>query len=132
MKKRLDSLENIKQLQAKLHDLTVWRLAAIGQQRDALEKTQRDMIDAIDREAMAHGALLAGATRRLRAVDRQIATAKDNYEAQSQRVLDQGARAKLAERLVAGVAVKVRAQQERKDLADLIERTLHGKTSSSA
>jgi hypothetical protein len=132
MKNRLKSLEKIQQLQAKLHDLSLWRLAEIGQRREALEEEQREMIEAIDREAMKNGALLAGATRRLRAVDKQIAGAKADYEAQSKHALDQGARAKTAQRLLASVDAKVRAQEERKSLADLIERTIRKGASSSA
>lgn len=132
MRNRLKSLEKISQLQSKLHDLTLWRLAAIDQQRDALEQTQQAMIDAMDRDMIGHGALAAAATRRLRAVDRQIAVAKADYQAQSRRVVDQGARAKLAERLVEGADAEYRARKDRKDLGDLIERSLGGKPSSSA
>jgi hypothetical protein len=41
-------------------------------------------------------------------------------------------RAKLAERLVESADAKYRDQKERKDLGDLIERSLRGKPSSSA
>jgi hypothetical protein len=61
-----------------------------------------------------------------------IMTAKVDYEAQSQRVLDQGVRAKVAERLFERVEAQHRAQNERKDLGDLIERTLSDDTFSSA
>jgi hypothetical protein len=132
MKKRLDSLEKISQLQAKLHDLTRWRLAAIGQQRDTLEEAERAMVEALNSEAVGHGATAAAASRRLRSIGRQIAVAKADYDAQSQRVLDQGARAKLAQRLVENVDAKHRAEKERKDLGDLIERSISGKSSSSA
>jgi hypothetical protein len=132
MRKRLNSLEKISQLQSKLHDLTIWRLAAIDQQRGALEEAERAMIEAIDRDAIAYGAPAAAAAKRLRSVGRQIAVAKADYEAQSRRAVDQGARAKLAERLVDSADVEYRAKKERKDLGDLIERSLRGKPSSSA
>lgn len=132
MKKRLNSLEKILHLQSKLHDLTVWRLAAIDQQREALEAAERAMIDVLDRDAIAHGAPAAAASKRLRSIGREIAVAKADYQAQSKRVRDQGARAKLAERLVESADAEYRAQKDRKDLGDLIERSLHGKPSSSA
>jgi hypothetical protein len=132
MKKRLESLEKISLLQSKLHDLNKWRLAEIEQKRQQLEDTQRAMIEAIDRDAIAQGALAAAASRRLRAIDRQIATTKAAYEAQSRRTLDQGARAKVAERLVQSVDAEYRAQNERKELSDLIERSIGRKPSSSA
>jgi hypothetical protein len=132
MKKKLDALKKIEKVQAKLHEMTVWKLAAIDQKRGALEEAQREMIEAVDRHAINHGPLLAGATRRLRAVDKEIATTKSAYDAQSLRALDQGSRAKLAERLVESAAAKHRAQDERKGLAELIERTLRGRGSSPA
>jgi hypothetical protein len=132
MKKRLNSLEKISQLQAKLHDLTVWRLAAIEQQRGALETAERAMIEAMDRDVIGHGALAAAATRRLRSIGKEIATAKANCEAQSRRVVEQAARVKIAERLFDDADAEYRAKKERKDLGDLIERSLHGKSSSSA
>ncbi|SRR5579883_101749 len=132
MKKRLESLEKISQLQAKLHDLTRWRLAAIGQQRESLEEAERAMIEALNSETIGHGAAAAAAARRLRAIGRQIAVAKADYDAQSQRVLDQAARAKLAQRFVETVGASYRAEKERKDLGDLIDRAVNGKPSSSA
>jgi len=132
VKQRAKSLGKISELQSKLHDLAVWRLAAIDQRRASLETAQREMIDAVDRDAISQGALAAAATRRLRAIDKQIAAAKAEYETQTRRVLDQGARAKLAERLADGADALHRAQQERKDLGDLIERSLNVKPSSSA
>jgi hypothetical protein len=132
MKKRLESLEKISDLQSKLHDLNKWRLAEIEQKRRELEEIQRAMIEAIDRDAINQGALAAAASRRLRAIDRQIATTKAAYEAQSQRTRDQGARAKVAERLVQSADAEYRAQKERKDLGDLIERSVGRKPSSSA
>jgi hypothetical protein len=131
MKKRLDALEKISQLQAKLHDLTRWRLAAIGQQRVSLEEAEREMIDALNSDAVGVGATAAAASSRLRSIGRQIAIAKADYDAQSQRVLDQGARAKIAQRMVESVDAKMRAERERKDLGDLIERSLNSKTSSA-
>lgn len=131
MKKRLDALAKISQLQAKLHDLTRWRLAAIGQQRVSLEEAEREMIDALNSDAVGVGAPAAAASSRLRSIGRQIAIAKADYDAQSQRVLDQGARAKIAQRMVESADAKMRAEKERKDLGDLIERSLNAKTSSA-
>ena len=131
MKKRLDALEKISQLQSKLHDLTRWRLAAIGQQRVSLEEAERQMIDALNSDAVGVGAPAAAASSRLRSIGRQIAIAKADYDAQSQRVLDQGARAKIAQRMVESADAKMRAEKERKDLGDLIERSLNAKTSSA-
>lgn len=119
-------------LQEQLHKLSTWKLAALDQQRAALEETQQAMIEAIDRHAITNGFLVASATNRLRGVDRQIAVVKAQHVKQAQVALEQGARAKLAERLVEKVEVKHRKQQERNDLGDLIERSLGKNSASSA
>jgi hypothetical protein len=130
MRKRLSSLEKISELQSKLHDLTMWRLAALEQKKGALEEDEREMLEAIDR-AITDGAPAAAAAKRLRSIGKQIAAAKAEHEAQSRRVVDQGVRAKLAERMVESADAEYRAQKERKDLGDLVERSLR-KPSSSA
>jgi hypothetical protein len=132
MKKRLNSLEKISHLQTKLHELTRWRLAAIDQKRESLEQDEREMIEALNGDLVGHGAPADAAARRLRSIGREIAVAKAEHAAQSQRVRDQGARAKLAQRLVDSADADYRAEKERKDLGDLIERSLNNKPSSSA
>ncbi len=54
------------------------------------------------------------------------------YEAQERQAVDQGARAKLADRARENVDARYREQKERKELADLIERSLRNPKSSSA
>jgi hypothetical protein len=132
MKQRRQSLAKILVLQEQLHKLSAWKLAALDQQRAALEEGQKATIEAIDRDAIAQGILAAGATKRLRGIDKKIEDVKALHIAQSRVALEQGARAKLAERLVDGVDAKYRMQQERKDLGDLIERSLGKGGASSA
>jgi hypothetical protein len=132
MKQRRKALEKILLLQDQLHKLSTWKLAALDQQRAALEETQRATIEAIDRDAIGKGILVASATYRLRGIDRQIAVVKAQHVRQAQLALEQGARTKLAERLVEKVEAKYRMQQERSDLGDLIERSLGKDSASSA
>jgi hypothetical protein len=132
MKQRRKSLEKILLLQDQLHKLSTWKLAALDQQRAALEETQKATIEAIDRDAITNGILVASATHRLRGIDKQIAVVKAQHVKQAQVALEQGARTKLAERLVDKVEAKYRKQQERSDLGDLIERSLGKDSASSA
>ena len=115
-----------------MHKLSAWKLAALDQQRAALEETQKATIEAIDRDAIANGILVASATHRLRGIDKQIAVVKAQHVKQAQVALEQGARTKIAERLVEKVDAKYRKQQERSDLGDLIERSLGKNNASSA
>jgi hypothetical protein len=132
MRQRRKSLAKILLLQDQLKNLSAWKLAALDQQRAALEESQRATIEAIDRDAMSNGILVNSATCRLRNIDRRIATVKTEHLAQTQRAQEQAMRARLAERLVENVEAKFRMQRERADLGDLIERSLAKKTTSPA
>jgi hypothetical protein len=132
MKQRRKSLEKIRLLQDQLHKLSTWKLAALDQERMALEVAQKETIEAIDRDITMNGVLVAGATRHLRGIDRKIEAVKAQHIVQSRVSLEQGARAKLVERLVESVESTVRKQQERSDLGDLIDRSLAKRSASSA
>lgn len=132
MRQRRKSLAKILLLQDQLHKLSAWKLAALDQERAALEETQKATIEAIDRDAMSNGILVKSATRRLRNIDRQIATVKAERLAQTQRAQEQAMRVKLAERLVQNVDAKYRMQQERAELGDLIERAVAKENASPA
>jgi predicted GTPase len=132
MKQRRKSLEKIRVLQDQLHKLSTWKLASLDQERLALEEAQKETIEAIDRDVTMNGVLVAGATRHLRSIDRKIEAVIAKHAVQSRVALEQGARTKLAERLVDSVEAKVRKQQERNDLGDLIERSVAKAAASSA
>ena len=132
MKKRLEALERIERLQKQMHDLAIWRLTALGRERDALAENQREMWEAMGRGVAAYGAPAAAAMRRIRGLEREIAAAEAEYEAQTRRAVDQGARAKLADRARESADARYREQRQRKELADLIENSLRNPKSSSA
>jgi hypothetical protein len=132
MKQRRKSLAKILVLQDQLHKLSAWKLAALDRQRAALEIAQKETIAAIDRDAIGNGILVAGATRHLRGIDRQIEAVNAQHKAQARLALEQGARAKLAERMVERVEAHCREQQERSDLGDLIASSLGKQSASSA
>ncbi len=132
MKKRLEALEKIERLQRQMHDLAVWRLTALGRERDDLVENHRAMLDAMGSGIAAYGAPAAAAMRRVRALERQIAAAAAEHEAQTRRAIDQGARAKLADRARESADARYRDQRQRKELAELIENSLRNPKSSSA
>ena len=70
--------------------------------------------------------------RRIRRLEAEIAAAEAAYAAQSRQAFREGARAKLAERAHDGLEAKYRDQKQRKELAELIERSLGKPPSSSA
>jgi hypothetical protein len=133
MRRRLASLEKIGALQKQLHDMAVWRLAELERRREGLADDRSAMWRAMGGDGLAaYGQPAASALRRIRRLEQEIAALESECEAQSRHALDQGARSKLAERARDGVEAQYRDQQQRRDLADLIERTLRKPPSSSA
>ena len=132
MRERQKSLRKILALQGQLKDLSAWKLAALDHERAALDETQRATIEAIDRDAIGQGIIVVSATRRLRNLDKRMVALKAEQAAQARRAQEQAQRARLAERLVENVEAGLRTRRERVDLADLIERSVAGKTTSPA
>jgi hypothetical protein len=132
MKKRLEALEKIERLHKQMHDLAVWRLTALGRERDDLIENHRQMLEAMGRGVIFYGAPAAAATRRVRALEMQIAAAAAEVEAQTRRAIEQGVRAKLADRARDSADARYREQRQRKELAELIERSLRDPKSSPA
>lgn len=132
MKRRLEALAQIGKLQKQLHDLASWRLAQIGRRRDDLLEDERAMWQAIGQGVSAYGPPAEAGMRRIRRIETEIAAAEAAYDAQSRQAFTEGARAKLAERAHDELEAKYRDQEQRKELADLVERSLGRPPSSSA
>lgn len=132
MKKRLDALAKIERLHKQMHDLAVWRQAALEREREGLVEDHRAMLEAMSEGSIAYGPAAVAGSRRVRALETQIAAAENECAAQTKRTRDQGARAKLAVRALERVEAHHREQKERKDLADLIDASLHKSKASPA
>ena len=132
MKKQLDGLKRIERVQRQMRDLANWRLAAIERARESLVENHREMIEAIGRDLASYGPLAVAATRQIRAIERQIEIAGVNRREQAKAAMDQAARVKLANRAAGAADARCHAQRERKDLAELIDRSLGGAKASPA
>lgn len=124
MKTRLDKLTRIDKLQRRLHDLSLWRLIALGRARDRLTSAHLEMLDAVGTELFAFGGPAAAATRRIRALEREIAVAQAGYAEQAKRALDHGVRSRVADVAREAAAAQYRADAERRNLAELIDWSL--------
>ncbi len=131
MKARLERLKRIDQLQRRLHELSAWRLTALGRQRDQLTDAHLEMVNAMSADLFAFGGLAAAATRRIRAIEVEIDSAKGVYEAQAKRSLEHGARSQLAVGALKSAVAQHRRDGENKALAELIEAMLQAKGSAS-
>jgi hypothetical protein len=132
MKKRLEALEKIERLHKQMHDLAVWRLAALGRRRDGLVEDHRQMLAAMESDLVAYGAPAAAAFRRIRALETKIAAAEIELAAQQRSAVAQGVRAKLADRAREDVEARYLDQKARKELAELVDASMQNPKSSPA
>jgi hypothetical protein len=131
MKRRLDALTRIGRLQALMRDLGRWRLHSLERQQAGLHDDLKAVFEILDRDEIVDGVpagLIAG---RIRALQMRLDQLAREQESASRSVLAQGARAKLAEQAVEAATLDYRRLNERKELAEIIERALARSASST-
>jgi hypothetical protein len=130
MKRRLDALTRIGRLQALMHDLGRWRLHAVERQQAGLNDDLRAVFDILGADEIANGVDAGLVNRRIRALQVRLDQLAREQESAHRTVLTQGIRAKLAELAIEAAALGYRRLNERKELAEIIERAL-GRSASS-
>jgi hypothetical protein len=129
MTAHLEKLKRIARLQKRLHELSSWRLGVLNRRCDDLAGDRFEMLEALGDGWMAFGAPAAAGTRRVRALEVDLAAARADCDARAAEAREQGARLRQSERAVAAAAARCRAATERRDLAASIEGTLHRRPS---
>jgi HD superfamily phosphodiesterase len=131
MKKRLDTLTRIGRFQALMHDVGRWRLHSLERQQAGLNDDLKAVFEAVDADEVAdrvHAGLVA---RRIRALQLRLDQLAREQESARRSALTQGTRAKLAEMAIEAAALGYRRLNERKELAEIIERALARSASST-
>jgi hypothetical protein len=122
MKKRLERVQTILRLQSSLRDISQAKLAAIEVRKKQLAADQSEIVSLLDRDLMNSGLLLTVSTKRLRALELEIASAALEHAEESGRAFRQASRAKAAETAASKLLNQLDEQERRKDLLDLIDR----------
>jgi len=124
MKRRLDALTRIGRFQALMRDLGRSRLHSVERQRAGLTDDLKAVFEALESDAAAYGPPAALAARHIRGRQRKLDQLLRDQEAARASALTQATRAKLAENKLEAAVLDHRRQKERKELAELIERTI--------
>ncbi len=124
MKKRLDALNRLGRLQAKMHDLGRWRLSAIEQEQAGLGEDLRAVFEALQTGDLAFGAQAKLGAPRIRALQQQLDSLARESTHVREKAKAHGVTAKLAEQAAGNAARRYREDKARKELADLIERAI--------
>jgi hypothetical protein len=131
MKKRLDALNRIGRFQTLMHDVGRSRLNALERQQTGLNKDLKAVFEALEADELAYGPQAGLVARRIRLLQLKLDQLALERESARRSVLTQGTRAKLAELAIEAAALGYRRSNERKELAELIERALARGASST-
>jgi hypothetical protein len=131
MKKRLDTLTRIGRFQTLMHDVGRWRLDALERQQAGLNDDLKGAFEMLEAEAIAYGAQAGLVARRIRALQLRLDQLTREQETARRSVLTHGTRAKLAELAIEAAALSYRRLNERKELAEIIERAIGRRGASS-
>src|ERR1700691_940807 len=131
MKRRLEALTRIGRLQALMHDLGRWRLHSLEGQQAGLNADLKAGFDLLDSDEVADGVHAGLVARRIRALQLRLDQLAHEQEGARRSVLTQGTRAKLAEQAIEAATLGYRRLNERKELAEIIERALARSASST-
>jgi hypothetical protein len=128
---RIEKLKRIERLQKRLHDLSMWKLTHLAEERDKLTVAHAQMIQALGEGLLSFGGAASAATRRIRSIEMEINAAHAAHAAQAKRALENGARSKLAEKVAERAEDEGRRETEKKTLFELIEWSLQSSISGS-
>ncbi len=131
MKRRLDTLTRIGRLQALMHDVGRWRLHSLERQQAGLNDDLKAVFEILDADEIADGVPAGLVARRIRALQLRLDQLAEEQETARRSALTQGTRAKLAELAIEATALGYRRTNERKELAEIIERALARSASST-
>jgi hypothetical protein len=131
MKKRLDALTRIGRFQTLMHDVGRLRLDALERQLSGLSDDLKAVFETLEADDIAYGAQAGLVARRIRVLQLKLDQLAREQESARRSVLTQGTRAKLAELAIEAAALGYRRVNERKELADIIERALARDASST-
>jgi hypothetical protein len=131
MKRRLDALARIGRLQALMHDLSRWRLHSLEGEQAGLNDDLKAVFEILDTDRVANGVHAGLVARRIRTLQLRLDQLTRERESARRGVLTQGARAKLAEQAIEAASLDYRRLNERKELAEIIERALARSASST-
>ena len=131
MKKRLDALTRIGRFQTLMYDVWRSRLHSLERQLAGLNDDLKAVFEALEADELAYGAQAGLVARRIRSLQMRLDQLAREQENARQSSLTQGTRARLAELAIEAASLNDRRSNERKELAEIIERTIGRRSASS-
>jgi hypothetical protein len=131
LKKRLDALTRIGRFQTLMYDVGRSRLHALERQLAGLNDDLKAVFEALEADELAYGAQAGLVARRIRSLQMRLDRLTREQEGARQSALTQGTRARLAELAIEAASLDYQRSNERKELAEIIERAIGRRSTSS-
>ena len=131
MKKRLDALTRIGRFQTLMYDVGRSRLHSLERQLAGLNDDLKAVFEALEADKLAYGAQAGLVARRIRSLQMRLDQLAREQESARESALAQAMRAKLAELAIEAASLNHRRSNERKELAEIIERAIGVRIASS-
>jgi hypothetical protein len=131
LKKRLDALTRIGRFQTLMYDVGRSRLHALERQLAGLNDDLKAVFEALEADELAYGAQAGLVARRIRSLQMRLDRLTREQEGARQSALTQGTRARLAELAIEAASLDYQRSTERKELAEIIERAIGRRSTSS-
>jgi hypothetical protein len=122
MDRRLKRARRLLDVLSQLHEIEEHRKLVLERRFNELERSQRDVIEGLNRDDALYGMFIDTSARFLKSLAqeaRQVADAKDR---QTQVVLERATKKKTAERLASNLDERVARSNKERELHDIIER----------
>ena len=122
MKKRLESIERIADVQRQLRRLAEAKLGELERRQTALQASRQELVGALNGDTHLHGLFVEAMARRVRSISSDIAQVERVKQAQAKRLLEQTGKLKRVERVASSLDRQYQVALEKRDLAELIDR----------
>jgi hypothetical protein len=132
MKRRIESLARLGDLQARMASLGRWRLSAIERERSSLDGDLKAAFEALEASAFAYGEYSRFGARRVAALQRRLEQLARDADRVRRKAEAHGRSARLAERAAETADRAWRDRTERRRLADLVERAIAARRHASS
>ncbi len=122
MNRRLKKIERVLAVQAQLHRLAEWKLAALDHKKAELASDEASLVGALNRDDPLHGLFVEAMARRLNALARETDRVNLARAAASRRLAEEGMALKRVERMTARVRRQYEQILGKRGFAELLDR----------
>lgn len=118
---RLKKIERILSVQEKLHQMAEWNLARTEREKSDLQKTEVEIVSALNEDAALQGLFVDAMAKRLKKLAIEAERVERRREEEARILREEGLRLKRTERMTGRLRREVRDGEGKRGFADLVD-----------